>query len=56
MKNKAWTLPSRGLQSSTEKINKHTDSHNIREKVMCHKKDLNNVLWKSLTLTDFFFF
>lgn len=44
MKNKAWTLPSRGLQSSMEKINKHIDSHNIREKVMCHKKDSDNVL------------
>lgn len=39
MKHKAQTLPSRGLQSRMEKINKHTDSDNIREKVMCHKKD-----------------
>lgn len=54
MKNKTWTLPSRGLQSSMKKINKHLDSHNIKEKVMCHKKESVNVLWKSLTLVDTF--
>lgn len=37
-----------------KKINKHLDSHNIKEKVMCHKKESVNVLWKSLTLVDTF--
>lgn len=46
----------KGLTVQYGKINKHIGSHNIREKVMCHKKDLDNVLWKSLTVADIYIF